>query len=39
MQDEVNQINLGLNRLATDTEFNNKKELLDGTYKFKDYNW
>ena len=25
MQDEVNQINLALNRLATDTEFNNKK--------------
>ena len=34
MQDEVNQINLGLNRLATDTEFNNKK-LLDGTYNSK----
>ena len=33
MQDEVNQINLGLNRLATDTEFNNK--LLDGTYNSK----
>ena len=34
MQDEVNQINLALNRLATDTEFNNKK-LLDGTYNSK----
>ena len=34
MQDEVSQINMALNRLATDTAFNNKK-LLDGTYNAK----
>ncbi len=34
MQDEVSQINMALNRLATDTVFNNKK-LLDGTYNAK----
>ncbi len=34
MQDEVNQINMALNRIATDTKYNNKK-LLDGTYNSK----
>ena len=34
MNDEVNQINTALNRLATDTVYNNKK-LLDGTYNAK----
>ena len=34
IQDEVNQINISLNRLASDTKFNNKK-LLDGTYNAK----
>ena len=31
MQDEVNQINMAINRLATDTKYNNKK-VLNGTY-------
>ena len=34
IQDEVNQINMALNRIATDTAYNNKK-LLDGTYNSK----
>ena len=34
IQDEVNQINMAINRIATDTAYNNKK-LLDGTYNSK----